>query len=77
MTGYTLAQQAPKPDALSTLAIDAQLLEFARSNPSCNGFTDLCRTCIRGTDREIQCSLPGIACIKQSWTCTQHATEKR
>jgi hypothetical protein len=25
--------------------------------------------------QSIQCSMPGIACIRQVWRCTQHAPE--
>jgi hypothetical protein len=66
------AEEPAKPPAPSS---DPQLLDYARSNPSCNGFTDLCQTCIRTADQSVKCSTPGIACVKQVWTCTEQHPE--
>ena len=67
------AEDPPKPSAPSS---DTQLLDYARDNPDCIGFTDLCQTCIRRDDQSIRCSTPGIACVRQSWTCTQQRPTK-
>jgi hypothetical protein len=52
------------------------LADFARANPTCVSFTDDCQTCVRALPQSIQCSMPGIACIRQVWRCTEHAPEK-
>ena len=65
--------QEPKPKVESR---DPQLLDYARSNPNCTGFTDQCQTCIRAPDQSIQCSMPGIACVQQPWTCNQQKPRK-
>jgi hypothetical protein len=65
-------EEPPKPNARSN---DPILLDYARSNPSCTSFTDLCRTCIRLSD-QIHCSTPGIACIQQPWRCTSDQPKK-
>jgi hypothetical protein len=67
-------EEAPKRDTPSS---DPQLLDYARRYPACTAFTDLCQTCIRGSDRNIQCSTPGIACVRQPWSCTSPETQKR
>jgi hypothetical protein len=72
-TGAHAQEPAPKPSAP---AKDASLLEFARTNPGCTGFTDMCQTCVKAPDQAIRCSTPGIACIKQAWTCTLPLPEK-
>jgi hypothetical protein len=61
---------AQEPSKAERPSADAQLNEFARTNPDCISFTDLCQTCVRTADRNIECSTPGIACIRQPWTCT-------
>jgi hypothetical protein len=61
---------AQEPSKAERPSADAQLDEFARTNPDCISFTDLCQTCARTADRNIECSTPGIACIRQPWTCT-------
>ena len=68
-----LAEEPAKP---LTPSSEPQLLDYARSNPRCTGFTDLCQTCIRSSDNGIKCSTPGIACVKQAWTCTEKRPEK-
>ena len=66
-------EDPPKPDTPSS---DAQLLDYARDNPNCIGFTDLCQTCIRHSDQSIRCSTPGVACVRKSLTCTQQRAPK-
>ena len=61
---------AQEPSKAERPSADQQLDEFARTNPDCISFTDLCQTCTRTADQNIECSTPGIACIRQPWTCT-------
>jgi hypothetical protein len=68
------AQEPPKAELPSA---DAQLVEFARTNPDCISFTDFCQTCSRTSDQKIECSTPGIACTRQSWTCTLQRRAKQ
>jgi hypothetical protein len=77
LVGFTAVLRAEEPPKMHIPDKDANLLEFARAHPRCSGFTDLCQTCIRGTDQEIKCSTPGIACVKQAWTCTREDSEKQ
>jgi len=73
LSGTAGAEEAAKVEAPVP---DSPLAEFARTNPSCMSFTDDCQTCVRTLPQSIQCSTPGIACIRQVWRCTQHALEK-
>jgi hypothetical protein len=73
MAPHARSQETPKPDAPSS---DPHVLDFARTNPKCTGFTDMCQTCVRTSDQGIKCSTPGIACVKQAWSCTQEQTQK-
>ena len=59
------AQEGSTPELPSA---EAQLDEFARTNPDCVSFTDLCQTCSRTAEQNIECSTPGIACVRQPWT---------
>jgi hypothetical protein len=68
------AQERPKAEPPSA---DAQLVEFARTNPDCISFTDLCQTCSRTADQKIECSTSGIACTRQPWTCTLQRRTKQ
>jgi hypothetical protein len=70
---HAWSQEMPKPEAPSS---NPHVLDFARTNPKCTGFTDLCQTCVRAPDQSIRCSMPGIACVKQPWSCTQEQTQK-
>jgi len=70
LSASSLAQE---PSEGEFRGADAQLAEYARANPSCISFTDYCRTCVRTSDQKIHCSMPGIACIRQAWSCTQHS----
>jgi hypothetical protein len=62
------SEEAPKP---SVTLDHPPLLDFARKNPDCLAFSDLCYTCVRASNQSIQCSTPGIACVPQPWFCTQ------
>ena len=61
---------AQEPSKAEPPSAAAQLVEFARTNPDCISFTDFCQTCSRTSDQKIECSTPGIACTRRSWTCT-------
>jgi hypothetical protein len=62
------AEETPKPDIPSS---ETQLRDFAKGNPDCANFTDLCQTCVRASDQSIKCSTPGFACIRQPWSCAR------
>jgi hypothetical protein len=70
LSASSLAEESFKSEFRSA---DAQLADYARANPSCISFTDYCRTCVRTSDQKFHCSMPGIACIRQVWSCTQHS----
>lgn len=72
-TAGARGEEEPKS---SILADEKGLLDYARNNPGCFRYTDLCRTCVRDADKVIRCSMPGIACVKQTWTCTEKPADK-
>lgn len=67
---------AEEPAQVEAPGPDSRLADYARINPSCVSFTDSCQTCVRTSDQNIQCSMPGIACIRQAWRCTRLSFEK-
>jgi len=67
---------AEEPGKFEASGPYSQLDDYARTNPSCISFSDYCQTCVRTSDQSIQCSMPGIACIRQGWRCTQNAPQK-
>jgi hypothetical protein len=71
------AAAAQEPSKAERPSAEAQLDEFARANPDCISFTDLCQTCSRTAEQNIECSTPGIACLRQPWTCTLQRRTKQ
>jgi hypothetical protein len=53
-----------KPDGETPPAADSWWQKVLRDAPSCNSFTDGCRTCSRTV-----CSNIGIACQPKEWSC--------
>jgi hypothetical protein len=43
--------------------------QYAARNASCRTFRDGCQICVRMAGDKIGCSTPGIACLKDRWTC--------
>jgi hypothetical protein len=56
--------------AAPVFAAQATIFTFDRANPSCQSWTDTCRTCARGNSGAI-CSNVGIACQPKQVACTQ------
>jgi len=77
MLSFAQAANAGDDSKPEIRADDRALVDFAHAHPACTSFTDLCRTCVRGTDGHMACSTPGIACVRQDWKCIRSATSDK
>jgi len=58
-------------DGIPAAARTGSLKEFLTANPNCAEATDQCRSCVIFDTSKASCSVIGIACQPQSWSCRE------
>jgi hypothetical protein len=63
-------------DRMRVAAPTGSLKEFLAANPDCAEATNQCRTCVIFNTSETSCSVIGIACQPQNWSCRELGRSK-
>ena len=61
----------PKGATDGKLDLNSAIADLLAANPECAELSNNCQICIRKSAADADCSLPGVACSRGTWTCTK------